>query len=89
MFSFIVGRVLMNAVKGLERPLEQLENAFAIWAGEKKQEPRIVVNLEVEVNQEQLGELTSNPELRRAMGRACIARDMGAVPSCVCCGAAL
>lgn len=87
MFSLIIGRAVMGAVRGLEHPLARLESALAIWAGEKKGEHRQAVRVDVYVTQAEFVDIAKNKDLREAMGRAEVAKDMGAVPTCECCGA--
>lgn len=86
MVSVIVGRALMGAVMGLERPLERLEAAFAIWAGEKRGEPRQVVRLDIEVNGREFRAIAENKNIRSALVRAEVMKDMGAVSTCESCG---
>lgn len=87
MFSIIVGNAIMSVVTVLERPLERIEAALAVWAGEKRGEPRQVVSLDIEVNGPEFRAIAANTDLRRAMVRAEVMKDAGEVPVCRCCGA--
>jgi hypothetical protein len=77
MFSIIVGRAVIAAVKGLMRPLAELEAALAIAAGEKRGEQRHAVRVDVYVTAEEFGAIAKNENIRDGMTRAYVAKDMG------------
>ncbi len=87
MFSIIVGSALASVAISLERPLERIEAALAVWAGHARGEPRKVVSLDIEVSGPEFRAIASNVDIRRAMVRAEILKDAGEVPTCGCCGA--
>lgn len=77
MFSFIVVRAIVGVVKGLVPMLGRLESALAIAAGEKRGERRHAVRVDVYVTAEEFGVIAKNKDIRAAMGRAFVAKDVG------------
>jgi hypothetical protein len=88
MFSLIMGRALMATVRAVEHPLQRLEAALALAAGEKRGVQRQVVHVDVAVSSDEWKTLAKNKDLLAAMARAEVAKDMGEVPTCGACGAA-
>lgn len=77
---------IMGLVKGLVRPVRMLRASLDLLAGQKRQENKVPVKLELLLSLEQFDQLVSQPEVELAMIQCMALKRAGQVPACQVCG---
>jgi hypothetical protein len=80
---------LMGLVKGLARPVRMFRASLDLLAGEKRQEVKRPVKLELFLSLEQFDRLVGQPEVELALIQCAALKRAGQIPTCQECGGQL
>ena len=80
MFSFLVARIAIGAVKAVPNILRQINAGLDVVLAQKQGIPRAVINIDIGVSAQELDDLMADPRFKQAIDRGDLMRRSGEKP---------